>query len=148
MLTLLQDVRYALRSLRKSPGFTVVAVLTLALGIGANSAIFTIVNSVLLRPLPYHEPHRIVNIWNDYGDSGQSLPAVSAPDFLDYRERARLFEGFAAAGGFTASLTGDGEPEQVRAATITSNFFPCLGFPQSAAATFGPVRTCRTAPRS
>jgi putative ABC transport system permease protein len=129
MRTFFQDIRFALRSLRKSPSFTATAVLTLALGIGANSAIFTVVNAVLLRPLPYRDPGRIVNVWNDYGDQGQSLPSVSPPDFLDYRERARLFEGFAAAQGFTASLTGDGEPEQIRAAGITSNFFPLLGVP-------------------
>ncbi|HEV8146389.1 MAG TPA: ABC transporter permease [Bryobacteraceae bacterium] len=129
MASFLQDLRFALRSLRKSPGFTAIAALTLALGIGANAALFTVVNAVLLRPLPYRDPARIVNIWNDYGDQGQSLPAVSPPDFLDYRERARLFEGFAAAQGFTTSLTGDGEPEQVRAAAVTANFFPLLGVP-------------------
>src|SRR5882672_7913923 len=104
MQTLFQDVRFALRVLRKSPGFTLVAVLTLAAGIGATSAIFTVVNAVLLHPLPYREPNRLANIWNDYGEHGQSLPALSGPDFLDYRDRARLSE-FAAASGFTASLT-------------------------------------------
>jgi len=128
MQTLFQDVRFALRLLRKSPGFTLVAVLTLAAGIGATSAIFTVVNAVLLHPLPYREPNRLANIWNDYGEHGQSLPAVSGPDFLDYRDRSRLLE-FAAASGFTASLTGDGQPEQVRAANVTSNFFPLLGIP-------------------
>jgi putative ABC transport system permease protein len=138
MYTFIDELRFAVRSLSKSPAFVFVAVVTLALGIGANTAIFTIVNSVLLRPLPYQQPERLVNVWNDYGDSGQSLPAVSSPDFVDYRERAKRFEGFAAASGFSTSLTGDGQPEQIRAAAITSNFFPLLGVPVELGRQFQP----------
>src|SRR5580700_8884684 len=98
MGNILQDLAYGIRMLRKSPGFTVVAVLTLALGIGANTAIFSVVNGVLLRAMPYADPARLTIIWNDYGNQGQSLPAVSPPDFKDYRERSRLID-FAAANG-------------------------------------------------
>src|SRR5512141_1454776 len=94
-----QDVRYACRTLRRSPGFAAVAILTLGLGIGATTAIFTIVNGVLLRPLPYREPDRIANLWVDFGVGGQSLPAMSAADFKDYQRKARSFEVLAAGSG-------------------------------------------------
>jgi putative ABC transport system permease protein len=128
----LQDIRYALRGLIRNPGFTTVAVLTLALGIGMNTTMFSVVNGVLLRPLPYFEPDRLVNIWVDLGVGNQSLPAVHQGDWRDYRERAELFEDFAAASGgsFRAGagiLTGDGKPEQVDASVVSSNFFPILG---------------------
>ena len=128
-----QDLVYGARLLRKSPGFTAVAVLTLALGIGANTAIFSVVNGVLLRRMPYADPARLALIWNDYGNQGQSLPAVSPPDYKDYRERATLID-FAAAsgtGGGTLMLDdpggGGNRPQQFDMATVTSNFFPVLG---------------------
>jgi putative ABC transport system permease protein len=129
---LLQDIRYAFRGLRKNPGFTAVAVLTLALGIGTNTTMFSVVNGVLLEPLPYEQPDRLVNIWVDLGVGNQSLPAVHEGDFRDYKERAQLFEDFAAASGgsFRAGagiLTGDGKPEQVDVSVVTANFFPLLG---------------------
>ena len=125
-------LRQALRGLRRTPGFTAVAVGTLALGIGATTTIFTVVNGVLLRPMPYEEPDRVAIIWNDLGAGAQSLPAVSALDFLDYRERSRAFEGFAAASGpglagLRGNLTGDGDPERVDLSPVTANFFPLLG---------------------
>jgi putative ABC transport system permease protein len=132
MGALWQDLRYALRMLAKSPGFTAIAVLTLALGIGANSAIFSVVNGVLLHRMPYSEPDRLNIIWNDYGSQGQSLPAVSPPDFQDYRQRSRLMD-FAAGGG-TAGGTllftnpdGDIRPEQFDLAVVTTDFFPLFG---------------------
>ncbi|HEX6107185.1 MAG TPA: ABC transporter permease [Gemmatimonadales bacterium] len=122
----------ALRTLRRTPGFTAVAVGTLALGIGATTTIFTVVNGVLLRPLPYEQPERVAMIWNDLGEGAQSLPAVSALDFLDYRERSRAFQDFAAASGpsvvrLRGNLTGEGDPERVDLAPVTANFFPLLG---------------------
>jgi len=131
--TLWQDLTYGARMLRKSPGFTVVAVLTLALGIGANTAIFSVVNGVLLRGMPYADPARLTLIWNDYGNQGQSLPAVSPPDFKDYRERSRLIEFSAASGGPGGTLMlddpggGGNRPQQFDLAGVTPNFFPVLG---------------------
>jgi putative ABC transport system permease protein len=132
MSALLQDLRVALRALRRTPGFTLAAVLTLGLGIGATTTIFTVVNGVLLRPLPYPHANRIANIWNDFGEGAQSLPAVSPLDFRDYQQRSRTFETFAAASagnvaGLRGNLTGRGEPERVDIATITANFFPLFG---------------------
>nr|MBA3553665.1 ABC transporter permease [Gemmatimonadales bacterium] len=132
MANLGHDLRYAWRSLRRTPGFTVAAVAALALGIGATTTIFTVVNGVLLRPLQYEEPDRLVNIWNDLGEGAQSLPAVSPLDFRDYQRRSRTFEGFAAAAegnvaNLRGNLTGEGAPERADLATVTANFFPLLG---------------------
>ncbi len=132
MHRLAQDLRYAWRALRRTPGFTAAAVAALALGIGATTAIFTVVNGVLLRPLQYQSPERLANIWNDLGEGAQSLPAVSPLDFRDYQRRSRTFESFAAASeadvaNLRGNLTGDGEPERVDLVTVTANFFPLLG---------------------
>jgi len=133
MNALITDVRYALRLLAKTPGFTLVAVLTLALGIGANTAMFSVIHSVLLRPLPYPQADRLTIIWNDYGSGGQSLPAVSPPDFRDYLQRCCTFEQIAAAtGGGGAAVDfgtteGDERPQQVTVGFVTSNFFPTFG---------------------
>ena len=132
MSTLAHDLRYALRALRRTPGFTAAAVAALALGIGATTTIFTVVNGVLLRPLQYESADRLVNIWNDLGDGAQSLPAVSPLDFRDYKERSRAIEDFAAAAegnvaNLRGNLTGEGEPERADIVTVTANFFPLLG---------------------
>ena len=121
------DLRHGLRVLRRSPGFTAAATVTLALGIGANIAIFSIVNGVLLRPLPYESPDRLVVVWNDFGENGQSMPAVNAQDYRDYRAWTELFEDFGAGSGRAANLTGEGEPEQIDLGTATFNLFPLLG---------------------
>src|SRR5215472_3918287 len=129
----LQDVRYALRLLGKSPGFTLVATLTLALGIGANTAIFSVVNAVLVQPLPYQDSERLITIWNDYGSGGQSLPAVSAPDFRDYQQRTTKFADLAAASGSGGTAVdfsdteGDEKPQQVTVGFVSPNLFPLLG---------------------
>lgn len=94
---LVNDIRYALRLLAKKSGFTLVAVVTLARGIGANTAMFSVIHAGLLRPLPYLQADRLTIIWNDYGLRGQSLPSVSPPDFRDYEQRCQLFEQLAAA---------------------------------------------------
>ncbi len=127
MEQLRNDFRVAVRGLRASAAFTVAAVITLALGIGANTAIFSVANNVLLRPLPYRDPGRLAIIWNDYGSGGQSLPAVSLPDFRDYQLRAQQFEGFAASTYASAELTGKNGSQQVDVGLITSNFFSLLG---------------------
>src|SRR5215218_2318112 len=120
MSTLLQDLAYAWRTLQRSPAFAAVAILTLGLGIGATTTIFTIVNGVLLRPLPsYQEPHRIANLWVDFGVGAQSLPVMSPGDFRDYQQRSQSFQALAAGTGSVVvgsagALTGGGgEPERV-----------------------------------
>lgn len=129
----LTDVEQAARSLAREPGFTAVAVLTLSLGIGAGTAVFTAVNAVLLRPLPYPAAERLMMVWHHFGEGAQSLPAVSARDYLDYRAEARVFEDFAAGSGgrlvgVHGVLGGEGEPpELVRVAAVDAHFFPLLG---------------------
>ena len=125
MSHLWQDIRYALRSLLKSPAFTLVALLTLALGIGANSAIFSVVNGVLLRPLPYPDPDRLVVIRETY--AGGLTGSVSGPNFVDWREQTHAFQHMAASRGITLSLLGVGEPEAIAAAMVSSDFFGTLG---------------------
>ncbi len=125
---LLFDLRYALRGLRRTPVFTVVVLLTLALGIGANSAIFSVVNTVLLKPLPYREPERLVTVFHDYPALKLEAP-VTAPGFREYRDRIRAFEYVAVQAGWNANLTGAGEPERIAANRVTSQFFAVLGVP-------------------
>ena len=120
MSTLLQDIRYALQSFRKSIGFTVAAVLTLALGIGANTAIFSIVDAVMLRPLPYAHPERLVSVLAGHGGSRAELAGI--------RDRSRLYQGVAAYRiNYGVTLGGRGEPQRINAALSTSNLFPVLG---------------------
>lgn len=122
---ILQDIRYAVRMLLKKPGFTAVAVVTLALGIGANTAIFTLVNSVLLRPLPYPDPERLVMIWGAHPQIGRE--AASLPDFVDWRQQSRSFEYMAAAARRNFNLSGDAEPTRLLGALVTREFFAVLG---------------------
>src|SRR6185503_10529612 len=103
-----QDLRYAGRALRRNPGFTLVAVLTLALGIGANTAIFSVINGVLLRPLPYPTPDRLVRVFTSFRGSGTERYAVSQPEFIDYKGLTQVFENAAAFSGASLTLTGDG----------------------------------------
>src|SRR4051812_33677133 len=107
---LTQDLRFAVRGMRKSPGFTLTAVLSLALGIGANTAIFTVVNAVLLRPLPFPEPDRLVQLWESKPANGYFRNVVNAFNFLDWRERTKSFEAMAAVSPLPANLTGFGDP--------------------------------------
>lgn len=124
--SVVQDLQYALRTLRRNPGFTVVAVLTLALGIGANTAIFSVVNGVLLRPLPWRDSERLVRLYTAFGGSGELRYAMSQPEFMDYKG-LHVFENAAAYGGTGLTLTGRGEPERVRALTATRDLLPVLG---------------------
>ena len=134
----MQDLRYAIRALKKSPGFTLVAVLTLALGIGANTAIFSVVQSVLLRRLPYRQPDRLVEIWNTY----QSFPpaGLSPGDYADWRREAKSFSEMGAyaeiSSGF--NLTGDAEPQRIQAGYASASLFPLLGIAPVAGRSFTP----------
>jgi len=136
MSTLLQDLRYGLRMLAKNPGFTAVAVLTLALGIGVNTAIFSVVNGVLLRPLPYPEPDRLVQIYERSAQFNEM--SVSYPNFLDWERMNRSFAGMAAYRGESFNFTGAGQPEQVPGAVVTANFFSVLGVKPLQGRTFTP----------
>ena len=122
-----QDVRYGLRCLRKSPGFTAVAVLTLALGVGANTAIFSIVNGVLLRSLPYREPNRLVRIFFNRPGVGLRDVTFSKPELDDLRDRAGVFEEVSAIGGGSANLTGAKQPERLEFVLIGFDYFRMLG---------------------
>jgi putative ABC transport system permease protein len=125
MDTLLHDLRYALRTLRRNPGFTLTAVLTLGIGIGANTAIFTTVNAVLFRPLPFEVPDRLVMVWSQHPQIGHE--SASLPDFLDWRAQSRSFASLSAFANTRYTLTGAGEPEVLRGAIATADFFRTLG---------------------
>src|SRR5438477_9122605 len=127
METLITDMRYGIRSLLKRPGFTAIAVSTLALGIGANTAIFSVVNTLLLRPLPFKEPARLVQVWEANFKRGQNTMEVCYPNFADWRDQNQVFEQIAAYTDRTFNLTGTAEPEQIQGAIISPAFFPLLG---------------------
>src|SRR5215204_2905059 len=123
--TALQDVRFGTRSLRRNPAFATIAILTLALGIGANAAIFSVVNAVLLRPLPWNEPDRAVMIWSKWTAFDKTW--VATGEVVDDRRRAQTLSEVAAWGEGQVNLTGDGDPERVSGASVTANVFPTLG---------------------
>lgn len=127
MRTLFNDARYGWRTLARSPGFTVVALLTLTLGIGANTAIFSVVNAVLLRELPFHEAGRLVMVWEDDTRLGfpQNTPAPG--NYADWKADKNIFEDAAALAGRTYNLSGDGAPEKLDGAGVTNNLFRVLG---------------------
>jgi putative ABC transport system permease protein len=139
MQTLMQDLRYALRTLVKSPGFTFVAVLTLALAIGANTAIFSVVENVLLRPLPYPEPQRLVEIFNTYFPQVPRT-GLSPGDYADWREQAKSFSAMEAYAQVSQglNLTGDGEPQRVQVAYVSAGLFGLLGASEAAGRFFVP----------
>ncbi len=124
---LMQDVRYAVRGLRKNPSFAAIAILTLALGIGANTTIFSVVNGVLLKPLPYPQPDRLVMLWESHPTFGPFI-AVASANFYDWREQNNSFEKMAALDPYPDFiLTGAGEPRRLSGAAVTADFFPLLG---------------------
>jgi putative ABC transport system permease protein len=125
METLLKDLRYGFRMLTKRPGFTLVAVLTLALGIGANTAIFSVVNAVMLRPLPFKDPERLVMVW-ETSPSRRTNTATPA-NFLDWREQNQVFEEMAAFAHVSFNLIGNGDPERINGTSVSTNFFHLLG---------------------
>src|SRR5262245_4771531 len=126
MATLFQDIRYALRQLRKSPGFTLVAVLTLALGIGANTAVFSVVDAVMLRPLPYQQPERLIEA-QSINTHNPQLSAISYPDFFDWRSQNHTLEHLVSYHDNEFTLTGLDRPIQVDAEIVSWDFLPALG---------------------
>jgi putative ABC transport system permease protein len=127
MRSLVQDLRFAVRTLRTNPGFTAIVLITIALGIGANAAIFSVVNAVLLRPLPYARPERLVAVYQTNPNQGISSNGVSYLNFSDWAAQARSFESLGAIRMHDFTLTGEGEPALVAAGTVTSNVFGLLG---------------------
>ncbi len=127
MNTVVQDIRYALRLLAKSPAFTAVAILSLALGIGANTAVFSVVNAALLRALPFHEPARIVLAWGEVPSQGRTRSQLSATDVADLRTRNHVFDEIATYSSFQPVLTGAGEPERIPGAQVGDGFFEVMG---------------------
>jgi predicted permease len=147
--TTLQDVRYAWRGLRRSPGFAVVTIVTLALGIGANTAIFSVVRAMLLAPLPYRDSSRLVFVWSDMSAAGYPRAPLSAPELKDLRDRTTLFSSFGSIWATTAALTGDGDPEQLRVGLVSTNFFSSvLGADPLLGRTFAGEDETQTAPRT
>jgi len=135
---LLQDLRFAVRTLRKSPGFTAIAILTLALGIGANTALFSVVNGVLLNPLPYPQPDQLVTVCNGTASSLETW--LSYPDAVDLMRDNHSFSSFAAYESLiSANLLGQGEPERVSVTEVSSKFFPTLGTTPILGRNFSPV---------
>jgi len=134
---LFRDIRYAVRGLWKRPGFTVVALIALSLGIGANTAIFSLVNAVVLQPLPFAQPDRLVWMWGNIRQGGNRA-SVSPLDFLDYRQQNTTFDQFAASFSIPlpVNLTGDGEPERLTSAGVTGNYFQALGVQPALGRTF------------
>ncbi len=137
MESLRQDLAYGLRTLIKNPGFTIVALLALALGTGANTAIFSVVNGVLLKPLPYQEPDRLVMVWTDNTKANRPQDAMSVPDLLDYRENSVL-EQIASLSFDDFNLTGGDQPERVPGTMVSANFFSMLGVTPQAGRAFLP----------
>src|SRR5215471_12952508 len=150
---LAQDVRYAARSIAKAPGFAAIAVATLAVGIGMNTAVFSIVNAVMLRSLPYSEPDRLVSIWErnspvgqpvNMGTSGPSRgvaggtgrSTVSPANLMDYRSGTSAFEGLAGVDALAMNLTGNGPPERLTGERVTANYFSVLGVTPEMGRTF------------
>lgn len=136
--TLLQDVRYGLRMLLKYPGFALTVMITLGLGIGANATIFSVINAVLLEPLPYKEPDRLIRLWETNPGGGLAEVSVSVPNFQDWQKEQSVFEQLAAAENATFNLTGSGEPQRVAAARITANLVPTLDVPPHLGRSFLP----------
>ncbi len=127
MQNLLQDLRYGARMLLKKPGFTLIAVLTLALGVGANTAIFSVINSLMLRPLPFREPDKLFQVWESNVKLGYNETDASYPNFADWRDQNQVFEQIAIYSGGTYNLAGAAEPERIEGAIVAPAFFPLLG---------------------
>jgi putative ABC transport system permease protein len=127
MQSFLQDLRYGARMFWKNPGFTLIAIITLSLGIGANTAIFSVINGVLLSALPYPQPEQLAMVWCDNKRQGIPDDITSYPNFVDWRDRNKTFQGMAGMIPSNPHLTGVGEPEEIRAAIVSINFFQVIG---------------------
>src|ERR1700727_982231 len=141
MAELMRNLRFAFRLLRKSPGFALVAVFIMALGIGANTAIFSVVHAVLLEPLPFHDADRLVQIWHvppQKSFPGMTRFAVSAANFLDWKKQNHVFEQMALYSGARYDMTGTGKPESVTASPVSADFFSVLGLQPLYGRTFLP----------
>jgi len=138
METLVQDLRFGIRLLLKNPGFSAVAILALALGIGANTAIYSVVDAVLFRPLPFYHPERLVAVWERDLTKGDDHDSVMAANYLDWRRRSQVFEEMSAHAGGSVNLTGLAEPERIRAARVSAGLFPLLGAHPEVGRTFLP----------
>ena len=138
MSSLLQDIRYALRTLGRSRGFIIVAVLTLALGIGANTAIFSIVNAVLLRPLPFQHPEQLVRVFDDLNGANASDVGMSVPEFYDLRDRSGVFQDMSVLWPVSAALVGGDHPERVELLATSPDYFQILGAQPALGRVYGP----------
>src|SRR5216110_3684864 len=132
------DLRYALRTLAKNPAFTSIAIVAIALGIGANTVIFSAVNAVLLRPLPFKNPEQLVMVWENATHAGFPKNTPSPPNFLDWQRQNTVFTGMAAMSEHSFNLTGVGEPERLDGRRVSANLFDLLGVPAVLGRTFVP----------
>src|ERR1041384_184704 len=137
-MTLWHDIRYGLRMLWKNPGFTLVVVLTLALGIGANTAIFSVVDAVLLRPLPFPHPEQLVLVRDDLAGRQLENVGMSVPELKDFQQSADTFEGVAGVWPVDANLTGSDRPERIELLAVSPNYFSLLGASAQLGRVFGP----------
>jgi predicted permease len=143
-----RDARFALRGLARDRAFSVAAILTLALGIGGTAAIFSVVSALLLQPLPYRLSDRLVFVWQDLTDAGYPRAPLAGPELADLRERGTLFDGFGAIWGSSTTLTGDGDPEQLRIGRVTPDFFNVLGVQAAVGRTFSATDFEETSPQT
>src|SRR5262249_589287 len=129
MQSLIQDLRFGFQILLKKPSFTGIAILTIALGIGANTAIFSVVNSILLRPLPYSNPDQLVLVWGKLPSHGLDKLNVSVPEFIDYRDRNQVFSNVAVYSSIGHNLTEAGAPIRITVTYVSADFFQVLNRP-------------------
>src|SRR5213075_1534241 len=134
---MITDLRFAFRQLLKSPGFTFLALITLALGIGLNTAIFSLINDLFLKGLPFQEPGRVLQVFSHFREQTVDFP-LSAPRYIHFRDGQTIFNGFAAENGLAATVTGLGDPFQVPMFKTTANYFDVLGLRPIMGRTFLP----------
>ena len=142
MGTLLSDVRYGLRSFMRSPGFTAVAVLSLAIGIGANTTIYSLINAVFLQPLPVEAPGRIMSVFT-YDEKNPGAHPISFPNYEDFRDRNEVFSKLVATAGTGLNLSGQGQPEQIFGMLVTGSYFDMLCVLPALVRTFLPEEDAR-----